>query len=39
MDFILSIYNLVKTIVCFYEKGAINEFTEFENFINGGFLN
>lgn len=39
MNFITSLYNLIKMIVCTYEKGAINEFAEFENFINGGFLN
>lgn len=38
MEFILNVYRLVKTIVCTYEKGAINEFEEFENFVNGGFL-
>lgn len=38
MDFIISLYNLIKTIVCKYETGAINEFAEFEAFIAGGFL-
>lgn len=38
MNFLLSVYNMIKTLVCTYEKGAINEFEEFENFIHGGFI-
>lgn len=38
MGFIVNMYNFIKCIVCTYEKGAINEFAEFEDFISGGFL-
>lgn len=30
MDFITSLYNLIKTIVCKYEPNAVNDFAEFE---------
>lgn len=38
MDFVISLYNMIKTIVCKCESGATNEFAEFEAFITGGFL-